>query len=141
EAAELILDHMVAAGARSIGLILGSSGRASQVAFRQQYQHMAEQLGAPTVIRESAEADGEEGAFETTAQLLAEHPHLDALCVPIDAFASGAARAAAAAGRTVGEDLLLATRYDGLRAQTAVPPLTAVDLNLGEVSRAAVTLL
>lgn len=141
QAAELILDHLVAVGARSIGLLLGSSGRASQTVFRKKYQETVERLGAEPVIRESPEADGEEGAHATTARLLAEHPQLDALCVPIDAFASGALRAATAAGRSIGEDLLLATRYDGLRAQTASPPLTAVDLNLGEISRAAVTLL
>jgi DNA-binding LacI/PurR family transcriptional regulator len=38
-------------------------------------------------------------------------------------------------------DLLIATRYDGLRARTSTPPLTAVDLGLEAISTAAVEML
>src|SRR5699024_3513560 len=72
---------------------------------------------------------------------LEQHPEIDSLCVPIDAFASGAVRAAASLGRRVGHDLLLATRYNGLRARAAAPPLTAVNLHLPDISRRAVDLL
>ncbi|WP_197678160.1 substrate-binding domain-containing protein [Brevibacterium siliguriense] len=50
-------------------------------------------------------------------------------------------RAAQESGRTVGGDLLIATRYDGLRARTSRPPLTAVDLGLEAISSAAVEML
>lgn len=141
EVAELLLGHLRDRGARAVGLLLGSSGRRSQHAFRDRYLAMVEQLGAQPVIVEAEEPEGEPGGYQATATLLAEHPELDALCVPIDAFASGAVRAAADSGRIVGEDLLVATRYDGLRARTSSPPLTAVDLHLADVSRAAVELL
>ncbi|MFS2053077.1 substrate-binding domain-containing protein, partial [Variovorax sp. CT11-76] len=38
-------------------------------------------------------------------------------------------------------DVMVATRYDGLRARTSVPPLTAVDLHLEEVAQQAIALL
>ena len=63
------------------------------------------------------------------------------MLAPIDTFSTGAVRAAQESGRVVGDDLLIATRYDGLRARTSNPPLTAVDLGLEAVSSAAVEML
>ncbi|HEX7387786.1 MAG TPA: LacI family DNA-binding transcriptional regulator [Castellaniella sp.] len=140
-AAELLLMHLLEAGARAPGLVLGSSGRESQQAFRECYVNLAHRKKFAPVLAEAPEGGGEQAGYEATRRLLERHPELDALCVPIDTFASGAARAAADSGRTVGRDLLLTTRYDGLRAQTCQPPLTAVDLHLNAVSHAAVSTL
>ena len=68
-------------------------------------------------------------------------PRLDGLCVPVDAFAVGALRALREAGRRVPRDVVVATRYDGMRARTSQPPLTAVDLHLDQVGQAAIDLL
>ncbi len=138
QSADLLLEHLLERGTRSIGLILGTSGRRSQRVFHDRYLAASERAGFEPVIAEADEADGDRGGQEAAARLLHTHAELDALCVPIDAFASGATRAAVEAGRVVGKDLLLATRYDGLRARTNAPPLTAVDLHLGNVSAAAV---
>lgn len=135
--ADLLLQHLSERGAHAVGLVLGVSGRESQRAFRAAYLKAADQCGFPAVIVEAAEGGGEEAGYRATQQLLADYPEVDGLCVPIDAFASGAARAATTCGRQVGRDLLLATRYNGLRAQTCVPPITAVDLHLDAVARAA----
>ncbi|MCY1533321.1 Periplasmic binding protein-like domain protein [compost metagenome] len=59
----------------------------------------------------------------------------------MDAFASGAVTAVRESGRRIPEDVMVATRYDGLRARTCVPPLTAVDLHLDEVAQQAIALL
>jgi len=136
--AELLLRHLLEAGARAMGLLLGASGRESQRVFREHYLALAGQRGFPAVIAEAAEEGGEAAGYEATLRLLAEQPRLDALCVPIDTFASGAARALSESGRRIPQDFLLATRYDGLRARTCVPPLTAVDLHLNDISCAAV---
>ena len=53
----------------------------------------------------------------------------------------GAARYAQEAGRRIPEDLMLATRYDGLRARSCEPPLTALDLHLETVAQQAVDML
>jgi DNA-binding LacI/PurR family transcriptional regulator len=61
--------------------------------------------------------------------------------VPVFAFAVGAVRAVQSLGRRVPDDVLVATRYDGVRARTCDPPLTAVELHLEATAHAAVELL
>lgn len=138
QTAHLLLHHLLECGSRTPGLLLGSSGRESQRAFERCYLKLAQERGFRPALVQVAEEGGVEAAQQATRQLLQERPDLDALCVPIDTFASGALRAAAACGRRVGDDLLLATRYDGLRARSSNPPLTAVNLHLDRVSQLAV---
>lgn len=121
QAADLLLDHLIDSGASMPGIILGTSGRDSQRVFRERYLALSARVGFPPVIAEADENGGESAGFQAAADLLSEHPEVDALCVPVDAFATGAAQAATVAGRVVGSDLLLATRYDGVRAQTSTP--------------------
>lgn len=141
QAADVLLAHLLDRGATSIGLVASSSGRNAQRVFQDRYRTVAGRVGFPVIMAEANEADGEQGGYQATADLLAKHPDVDALCVSIDTFATGAVQAAVAAGRQIGDDLLVATRYNGTRAQTSSPPLTAVDLHLGDVSGAAVNLL
>ncbi|WP_417251261.1 substrate-binding domain-containing protein [Castellaniella sp.] len=137
-AADLLLSHLYASGARHPGLILGASGRASQRSFHERYLAAAQAQGFTPVVAMAAEEEGEAAGQQAAARLLAEHPKLDALCVPIDTFASGALHAIEAAGLSVPGDLLLTTRHDGVRARMCHPPLTAVNLHLDAVSSAAV---
>jgi DNA-binding LacI/PurR family transcriptional regulator len=44
-------------------------------------------------------------------------------------------------GRSVPDNLRVATRYDGLRAKLATPALTAVNLHLDQIAEIAVDLL
>lgn len=50
-------------------------------------------------------------------------------------------RAVRDSGRAVPDDVMVVTRYDGLRARTCEPPLTAVDLHLDRAASDAVELL
>ncbi len=68
-------------------------------------------------------------------------PGLDALCAPVDAFAVGAMGHLHALGKRIPQDVQVVTRYDGIRARTAQPPLTAVNLHLERVAALAVELL
>ncbi|WP_258234049.1 LacI family DNA-binding transcriptional regulator [Brevibacterium oceani] len=139
--AQLLLDHLLDQGARQPALLVGRSRRGAQTAAREIYAQTASARGFAPLIAEADETTGEDGAYAAAARLLAAHPDIDALLAPIDTFATGAVRAAQEAGRTVGGDLLIATRYDGLRARTSTPPLTAVDLGLEAISTAAVEML
>lgn len=141
QAADLMLAHLQDTGARAMGAVLGASGRTAQRVFRTRYLEFARRHGMAPALAEVPESGGEQAAYTATRTLLADHPALDALCVPIDAFASGAAQAARDAGRRIGTDLRLITRYDGLRAQTCTPPLSAINLHLPAISQAAVTAL
>lgn len=99
------------------------------------------EAGLPPIAIRVDEGGGEQGAETAAETLLRTHPDIAALCVPVDAFATGVLDAARTVGRRVPQDLRLATRYDGMRAKLATPPLTAVNLHLDQVAAAAVDLL
>ncbi|MDH6592653.1 DNA-binding LacI/PurR family transcriptional regulator [Variovorax sp. TBS-050B] len=137
----LLLDHLHAQGARRIAMILGAARRNSYVEARAAYLAFAAAQGQAPLLSLVDEAEGEGGGRRAALALLEAHPDIDAFCVPVDAFATGAVAAALAAGRRIPEDVMVATRYDGLRARTSVPPLTAVDLHLDQVAQQAIALL
>lgn len=139
--AHLLLDHLYAQGRREIGLLIGASRRQSYVETEKAYREFTSARGLPCHIATAQEHEGEAGGAAACAALLGAHPGIDALCVPVDAFAVGAVAHARAIGRRVPEDLMVATRYDGIRARTAQPPLTAVNLHLERVASLAVELL
>lgn len=139
--AQLLLDHLLDQGATQPALLVSRSQRGAQIAAREVYAEVAAARGFTPLIAEADETSGEDGAFAATQALLAAHPDIDAVLAPIDTFATGAVRAAQESGRVVGADLLIATRYDGLRARTSTPPLTAVNLGLKAISSAAVEML
>lgn len=138
---ELLLSHLYAQGARNIALLLGDCRRHSYVSLQSAYAQFAAERGMPSVVVAVPEAGGEDSGYAGGVRLLAEHPEVDAVCAAVDAFAVGCVRALGAAGRRVPDDVLVATRYDGLLARTCDPPLTAVNLHLGEVAEAAVEMM
>lgn len=141
DTAQLLLDHLLDQGATQPALLVSRSLRGAQIAAREVYAETAAARGFTPLIAEADETSGEDGAFAAAEDLLAAHPDIDAVFAPIDTFAAGAVRAAQESSRVIGEDLLIATRYDGLRARTSHPPLTAVDLGLEAISSAAVEML
>ncbi len=139
--ARLLLDHLHAQAARRIALLIGAQSRNSYQETEAAYREFARRNKMrPTIVRID-ESGGEDAAHAATLHLLEEQPELDALCVPVDAFAVGANRALAERGRKVPADVKLVTRYDGFRARQCNPALTAVDLHLPEVASLAVKLL
>ncbi|MEV6580933.1 substrate-binding domain-containing protein [Streptomyces sp. NPDC051582] len=139
--AEMLLAHLREQGAERPALIIGSGERHSSVDAREAYGRMAAEHGWPPVVATAPEAGGEQAGYERCAALLAEHPGTDAVCALVDAFAVGAVRAIRDSGRTVPDDVMVVTRYDGLRARTCDPLLTAVDLHLDRAAADAVELL
>lgn len=141
ETAQLMLSHLAERGARRIALVLGVEQRNSYAETETAYREFARLHRMPERIVHVDEAAGEQGGYDATRELLARDPRIDGLCVPVDAFASGAARAVHDAGRRIPQDVLLVTRYDGVRARTCEPPLTAVNMHLDETAQTAVELL
>ncbi|MBC2885465.1 substrate-binding domain-containing protein [Ochrobactrum sp. CM-21-5] len=138
--AQLLLDHLFSDGKR-VGLITGLQRRTSYIEMEAAYAARVAQYGLSSIAIRVDERGGEQAAAAAAEELLRADPAIDALCVPVDAFATGVLDAANAVGRKVPQDLRLATRYDGMRAKLAVPALTAVDLHLDQVAAAAVDLL
>ncbi|MEU3909732.1 LacI family DNA-binding transcriptional regulator [Streptomyces sp. NPDC029721] len=137
----LLLRHLREQGARRPALLIGAGRRHSSVDARAAYEAAAAEEGWTPLVATAPEEGGEQAGYEACAALLAEHPRTDAVCALVDVFAVGAVRAIRDSGRRVPEDVLVVTRYDGPRARTCEPPLTAVDLHLDRAAADAVELL
>ncbi len=138
---QLLLSHLHEQGARHIALMIGAQQRNSYLDAHESYQTFCGTHGITPVAARIDEAGGEQAAYEACLHLLAQHPELDAICVPVDAFAIGAVRAIGERGLRIPQDIKIVTRYDGVRARSCRPPLTAIDLHLDDVSSLAVDLL
>ena len=139
--ATLMLEHLAGEGARRIALMLGTQPRPSYADTEYVYRRLAARLGMEPVVVRVDERGGEAAAQSACARLLTADPGIDAICAPVDAFAAGCVRALRDSGRSLPREARVVTRYDGLRARTCSPPLTAVDLHLDGIARRAVALL
>lgn len=139
--ARLLLEHLDAHGAREIALLVGGERRNSYIEAEQAYARFVRKTHGRSRVAHADEAGGEAAGYAEASRLIALHPEIDGMCVPVDAFAVGALKALADARRRVPEDVKVVTRYDGLRARSATPALTAVDLHLDQVATLAVDLL
>lgn len=140
-ATRILLDHQYERGARRIALIVGDTQRHSYDAARAAYDAWCAEHRLTPVIETAAETAGPEGGYAAGRRILIAHPDTDGICAMVDAFAVGCVRAATELGRRIPDDLLLATRYDGVLARTCDPPLTALNLHLARSASLAVELL
>jgi DNA-binding LacI/PurR family transcriptional regulator len=134
---DVMLDHLVAVGARRIGVIVSEEPHALSRVLGEVARRGGRWGPSEVLPVSAAAAAGEAGGREAARALLGSHPELDAIYAPLDAFAVGAVTAARERGLTIPGDLLVATNYDGPRAATSDPPLTALDLDLPETARRA----
>lgn len=141
ETAVMLLDHLQSCGCKNIALLIGDNVRTSYLETEKAYKAFCAVTGQPEHIRKLAEAGGELAGQAATADLLQKYPEVDGLLALVDAFATGALKAAHSMRIQVPEQLKLATRYDGLRAKLCKPALTSVDLHLQEVASLGVELL
>ncbi len=141
ETVDLLLAHLQRQGARQIAMIYGAAQRNSYAEAEISYQRMVEQTGMKHITLRVDEANGEAGGWQAAQQLLKAHPQIDAMLVLVDVFAVGVADYLRQADIHVPQDVLIATRYDGIRARTCEPPLTAMNMHLDEVARLATDLL
>ncbi|MEX5341303.1 substrate-binding domain-containing protein [Pseudomonas sp. I2] len=137
----LLLDHLHQQGARHIGLVIGAQSRHSYLDMEQAYRaYCTANDQVPAIVR-ADEGGGEAAGAAACLELLQAHPDIDGLCVPVDAFATGAVRALRDKGLKIPQDVKVVTRYDGLRARESTPPLTALDMHLEDVAALAIELL
>lgn len=139
--ASLLCDHLVESGARRFMLVTGQSARASNIIFREVYTERCRTLGMEPEVIVIPEAAGEAGAQAALEAHIASRGAPDGVLVPIDAMATGVMAALRSHGLAVPQSVKVATRYDGLRARSETPPLTALNLHLDEVAKLATRLL
>ncbi len=140
DATTRLLDHFALGGSCRPALILTEEQRSYSTDARLAYERWVAQRGLPPVVVTAHEKRAEKGGHAAMSRLLAAHPQVNAVFVPLDPFATGALHALAEAGRRVPQDMQVAT-LDGVRAQFSVPALTAVSDDMEAFARCAVELL
>jgi LacI family transcriptional regulator len=139
---QLAVGHLLAGGRRRLGVITGPrshrSARVRASAARRAMRTAGASLVAPPRFGRWEEATGRQAA----AELLAVAPELDGLVCGSDMIARGAIDGLRERGRTVPEDVAV-VGFDNweVMARSSRPPLTTIDMQLGELGRTAAELL
>lgn len=141
QTAAALITHLIQEGAQHIALIIGQSQRYAYIETEQYYRHYCQQHGLPEIVYHIPEQLGESGGQAATEEILKNHPDTDAILVMIDTFASGVMLYLNQQQIAVPQQIKVATRYNGIRAITSTPPLTAVNLHLDDVAKMAIDLL
>ena len=136
--ASLLIDELESAGAKRFPLITSLADRQTNRDFADIYRERTERPGRYSRIVKIAEEEAEQSAAKAILEMLTEDQEIDGVLVPIDAMASGVMTGLRQAGRSVPDDVRVVTRYDGLRARSETPPLTALNLHLETVAAMAV---
>ncbi|MEV7965568.1 substrate-binding domain-containing protein [Sphaerisporangium sp. NPDC088356] len=139
--ADVLIEHLIAQGCIHL-LLISSIERTAVATSVRAYAAAREARGDMRLTTlELPLRDAEQEAYRVVSGMLARGTDVDAVYAPIDLFAVGAGRALCEAGRRIPEDVRLVTHYNGLRAQTFEPPITALDLHLDRMAELAVMLL
>lgn len=136
-----LLDHLWTSGARRPALIVAGAESDWAAAVHQGFREWCGRHGVAPTVR-TVPFDTPVDALHAAAHdLLTTDPGIDALvCGPAGA-AAVLLPVLREAGRSVGDDLLLASCVDGPSMQSADPPITAIDLRPREAGAACATLL
>lgn len=139
--ATLLIDHLFAMGSTRFPLVVGQSPRQTNLVFKEVYRDRARHAGMSPRILEVPELTAETGAADAIAREILMGRDMDGVLVPIDAMATGVMKALRQHYLRVPADVRVVTRYDGLRARSEQPPLTAINLHLDEVATMAIRAL
>ncbi len=141
DVADLLVRHVADQGVQQPVLMIGDKDRLSYRAALRELRRVAKEVGWDVVVERVPEAAGEEGARAALVELMGRRPGTDAIIAFVDAFATGVVHGLRQLDLRVPEDVIVVTRYDGVRAKTCVPPITAVSLELAAAAGRAVDLL
>ncbi|MEC4016299.1 LacI family DNA-binding transcriptional regulator [Streptomyces sp. H27-D2] len=136
-----LLDHVRARGGRRPALLAPEGASAWAAALRVTAGDWGRAHGGEVALRTVPFAATAGEAEAATRALFDADPAIDAVICAPDGAAPGVLRAAAALGRTVGGDLLVASCVAGVTTRGCDPPVTAVDLRPADYGRACAALL
>ncbi len=134
-----LLDHLRSAGARRTALLASSVVTDWGATLQQSYRSWCSASGAPVLLRDLPFGSPASAVQDAVRALLAAD--VDALVCAPDGSAMAALPVLRAAGRRIGEDLLLASCVDSTPLGHADPPVTAIDLRPREAGTACAKLL
>jgi len=139
---ELAVAHLLAAGRRRLAVITGPRSHRSARVRAAAAERAARAAGAPLLSAPRYGRWEEATGWEAVAQLLREVPELDGLVCGSDMIARGALDGLREHRRSVPDEVAV-VGFDNWEVMAAAsrPPLTTVDMRLGELGRIAAGLL
>ncbi|MEU6645196.1 LacI family DNA-binding transcriptional regulator [Saccharomonospora sp. NPDC046836] len=138
---ERLLGHLADAGAQHIALLASSTVTDWGRTLQRTYLDWCERNGRHARLREMAFGSPTTVMQDHVRALLNAEPEVDALVCAPDGAAAAVLPVLRAAGRTIGEDLLLASCVDSTALRYTDPPITAIDLRPREAGAACARLL
>lgn len=126
----ILVDHLMEQGARDILLVVTSEPYAMSKATRRYLDAAAD--GASFTLVEAPATSSEDEIRELIAGMICRGKTFDGICATIDVFALGAMRAVQDAGLKIPSEVMVATIFNGTRAQTASPAITSTTHNGAE---------
>lgn len=139
--ADVAIEHLIDQGSRHIAVLLTSEEHSVISNVRSFVNEFRASASVRLSVAEAPAAEGIEGGHRLAREILTSDATVDAFYAPIDAFAVGAMRAVQESGRDVPRDVLVSTNFDGPRAASSSPSMTALDLDLPAMAHAAAQLL
>jgi DNA-binding LacI/PurR family transcriptional regulator len=136
-----LLDHLRSAGARRIAMLASSAVTDWGATLQRAYRAWCAASGVPERLREMTFGSSNSVMQDNVRALLDADPDIDALVCAPDGAAMAALPVLRAAGRKIGDDLLLASCVDSSGLEHADPPVTAIDLRPREAGTACAQLL
>jgi DNA-binding LacI/PurR family transcriptional regulator len=133
-----LLDHLAAAGARRIALLIATGGWGWAEETVVAYRAWCAEHGHEPLIEEACMRSEERNGYEAAVRLL-EHSRPDAIVSLAERFTNGVLRAASERERRIPGDVRLAAALDSHQARDA--DVTAIDLRPHAQGEAAVRLL
>ncbi|VXC19474.1 DNA-binding transcriptional regulator, LacI/PurR family [Arthrobacter sp. 9AX] len=137
---DVMIDHFRERGSKFVAVLLSEEPHSVAVSVSA-YVSALPPSSMRVVTAHARAVQGEEAGYKATVKLLREHPGIDAIYASLDAFATGALRAAVDLGYDVPADIIIGTNYDGRRSSNSVPQLTSLNLNFPDLAKTAVALL
>lgn len=138
---EQMLSHLAERGAERIALLQPRADWAWATETLRAYEAWTSREGARSIVVPVGMTPGEQNAFTAVRRLLARRRPPDAIFVVASRFIRGTLRAAAASGRRVPADLLIAAGVDSVPAREGAPSVTALELHPELQAEAAVEML
>lgn len=129
-----LLAHLRQRGADEIGLLVTSTVNMFTRSIVPAYRHHVDEHGGKMHIRIVEPQGGVEAATAAMISMLDKPVAPDAVITTSSLFAVGALAATARVGASVPDDLMIATMMDGILAERASVPITAMQANHNHVA-------
>ncbi|MFJ3670489.1 LacI family DNA-binding transcriptional regulator [Streptomyces sp. NPDC090106] len=136
-----LLDHLHESGARRPAFVASGTTGDRALTLQRAHARWCAERGLPALVGEAPSGSPPEVLRNVVRDLLSGAPETDAILCAADSAAAAVLPEVRAAGRVVGENLLLASCVDSQAMRTAEPPITALDLRPRETGAECARLL